>query len=91
MTIQVLLTHILNLINVYIIPLLVALAVLALFWGIVKYIWGSGAEGKADGVKIITAGVIGLVVMLSIWGIIAIVGNTLGINNVQNINTPTIR
>lgn len=92
MSITVLIVNLLNLINNYLIPFLVALAILALFWGIVKYIWGaSSEEGKADAVKIISAGIIGLVVMLSVWGIVVLVANSLGVSGSQVIQLPTVQ
>ena len=92
MTFQTLFTNILNLINGYIIPLLIAIAILAFFWGIIKYIWGAGGgEAKAEAVKIITAGIIGLVVMLGVWGLVALVSNTLGIGGTTTIVHPTVQ
>lgn len=62
------------------IPLALAVALLVFFWGLIKYIWSAGdAEGKADGQKIMTAGILGLFLMVSIWGIVGIIANTFGI------------
>jgi len=90
MTIQTELANILTLINTYIIPLIVAIAILSFFWGIVKFIQASGAEGKGDAVKAMTNGIIGLVVMLSVWGIVNLVGNSFGINGQQTVSLPRI-
>jgi hypothetical protein len=62
------------------IPLTMALALLAFFWGLVKYIWNSGnEESKADGKKIMIAGIVGLFVMISIWGLVGIIAQTFGV------------
>lgn len=62
------------------IPLALALALLAFFWGLIKYIWGAGGgEAKAEGQKIMIAGIIGLFLMVAIWGIVGIIANTFGI------------
>ncbi|MDE2213379.1 MAG: hypothetical protein KGJ34_02505 [Patescibacteria group bacterium] len=90
MNLTVLLTNILNLINGYIIPLLVAIAIIVFFWGIVRYIMGAGGEDKQSAVKLITSGIIGLVVMLSVWGIVALVSNTLGISGTQAVSLPQV-
>jgi hypothetical protein len=68
-----------NLVN-QLIPLTMALALLAFFWGLVKYIWSSGnEEGKADGKNIMIAGIVGLFVMVSIWGLVGIIAQTFGV------------
>jgi len=90
MTIQALLTNILNLINIYVIPLLVAVAIVVFFFGIVKFIFASGGEGKTSALKLIGNGILGLVVMLSIWGIVALVGSSLGISGQVNISLPQV-
>ncbi len=63
------------------IPVLIALALVAFFWGLVKYIWGGGGEGASDGKGIMIAGLVGLFIMVSVWGIIKLAQNTLGVNN----------
>ncbi len=72
------------------IPILIAIALVAFFWGLIKYIWGGGKE-TAKGKSIMIAGIISLFVMVSIYGIInfaqnALLGGTPG----QNINAPRI-
>lgn len=79
-----------NLINL-IIPLLVALALLAFFWGLVRYIWKSGdEEGQKGGKNIMIAGIVGLFVMVSIWGIISIIGNTFGVQTGGTVTAPRV-
>ena len=74
-----------------VIPLLVALALLAFFWGLVVYIWKSGGEDDKDrGKKIMIAGIVSLFVMISIWGIIKIIGNTFGIQEGGTITPPRV-
>jgi hypothetical protein len=56
------------------IPILVGLAVALFFWGIVKYLWSAAGDIKAheEGRKMMAWGVIAIFVMVSIWGIVAI-------------------
>ncbi len=62
------------------IPLALAAALLAFFWGLIKYIWSSGdGEGKEKGRSIMVAGIVGLFLMVSIWGIVGIIANTFGV------------
>lgn len=63
------------------IPVLIALALVAFFWGLVQYIWGSGGEGSSEGKNIMIAGLVGLFIMVSVWGIIKLAQNTLGVGN----------
>lgn len=66
--------HILNLI----IPVLIALGVVYFIWGIVQYVINSGEEAKAKGKTHMIYGIIGLVVIVGMWGLVGIVMNTFG-------------
>lgn len=80
----------LNMVNL-VIPLLIAVALVVFFWGLIKYIAGAG-EGNEEGRKIMIAGIVGLFVMVSIWGIIRVIGNTLGIQpGGQQFVAPTVQ
>lgn len=57
------------------VPLLIGAAVVAFLYGIVVYIFriGSGDEkGREDGVRIMFWGIVTLFVMVSVWGLVAI-------------------
>lgn len=84
------LRNLLGLINTTILPLLVAIAVAIFFYGIVKYIFSTAQEGKAGSLAIVRAGLIGLVVMLSLWGIVFFISASLGINGTASLSTPKI-
>ncbi len=63
------------------IPIVFALALLAFFWGLAKYIFSAGnEESKADGKKIMIGGIIALFVGASIWGIIEFIQIAFGLN-----------
>lgn len=70
------------LINSAIIPLIFALATLMFIWGVVQFfIIGANEEAKREqGKQFIIWGVIALTVMISIWGLVEIVGGTFGFN-----------
>lgn len=68
------------------IPVLIALAVVIFFWGLITYIW-KGAEGHKEGKNIMIAGLVALFIMVSVWGIIRLAGSALG---VQNVNRPDV-
>ncbi len=61
--------------------LLMTLAVIAFFWGLVKYIWNAGDEDKRkDGRHMMIWGVVALFVMVSIWGLVNFIGDTFSID-----------
>ena len=65
------------------IPLLVGIALLIFFWGLVKFIFAQGSEtAKADGKKVMLWGLIALFVMVSVWGIVRFMQDALlnGVN-----------
>lgn len=72
------------------IPIVFGLAVLLFFWGIVKFIWSAGT-GKEEGKKIMLWGVVAIFVMSSIWGLVAFIGGTFGVNERTETTIPTIR
>ncbi len=69
------------------IPIAFALALLFFFWGIARYIWSSG-NGKEEGKKFMLWGVIAIFVMTSIWGLVAFIGGSFGLD--QNATAPKI-
>lgn len=74
-------------------PILIGLAMLAFFWGLVKYIFAAGdAEKAKEGKSIMIYGIVALVVMVSIWGIVNFVASDLGLqnNSATQINLPTV-
>ncbi|MBP9757635.1 MAG: hypothetical protein KBD06_03490, partial [Candidatus Pacebacteria bacterium] len=58
------------------IGLLVLLAIVAFFWGVIRYMFGDGATAKSDGLKFMMYGIITIFVMVSIWGIIKLLQDT---------------
>ena len=82
-TLQAYLGYIVCIINSAIIPLLFAVAVIMFVWGVIKFfIINSDEEAKrAQGKQYMVWGIIGLAVMLSIWGLVNILGVTFGVNS----------
>ena len=84
-----LVTNVRSLIN-SILPVLLALAVLYFFWGLVTYIRAAGDPKKADeGKSIMIWGIVALFVMVSIFGILNWLITTTGLQNTP-ITVPTI-
>jgi hypothetical protein len=76
------------------IPILVGVAVLFFFWGLIKYIRSSG-KGHAEGLNIMIAGIVSFFIMVSLYGIVNFAGSALGIapngqGNATRPNAPSI-
>ncbi len=74
------------------IPLMIALALVVFFWGLVQYIINPG-EGHDKGKSVMIAGLTALFVMVSVWGIIRLAQNTLlgsGVNG-GSIQAPQVQ
>jgi Type IV secretion system pilin len=65
------------------IGLLITLAIVAFFYGLVRYLFTEGTEGKAAGLKVMLMGVITIFVMVSIWGIIRLLQSTFQVTSTQ--------
>jgi hypothetical protein len=70
-----------GLINDVFVPLLMAIAFIVFLYGVAsKYILSNGDPDKvSEGHKLILWGLIGFVVILSVWGLVYVVSNTLGL------------
>lgn len=68
-------------INTVIVPVIFALAFAAFIWGLVKHFFIHGSEEKSreDGRSFILWGLIGMVVLFSVWGFVNLMLSTLGI------------
>lgn len=69
-------------INVILVPILMAIAFIVFLWGVYKYfIYEAENESeKAEGRKFAMWGVIGFVIILSLWGIVNLLMGTLGLS-----------
>lgn len=73
------------------IALLLGVAFLVFLYGCAEYIFKSGNESaRADGVKHITWGIVGLVVMVTAWAILSLATGTFGLSDeLECANDPT--
>ena len=83
-TIQNILCNIGNVLDT-LIPILIILAVLYFIWGVIQYVISGDEESKAKGRTHMIYGLIGLVVIVAMWGLVTVVTNTFGINKNQGI------
>ncbi|MES2315280.1 MAG: pilin [Patescibacteria group bacterium] len=73
-----------------VLPFLIAIAVVIFVWGVIQYVIASDEEAKSAGRDRIIYGIIGLVVIVGLWGLVRLVTNTFGLNNQSNIQFPTV-
>ena len=73
---------IIGIINVILLPVLMAVAFIVFLYGVFKYFIYNGADSSSheEGRTFIMYGIIGFVVILSVWGLVGILGSTLGLS-----------
>ncbi len=69
-----------DLLNI-IIPVLIVLGVVYFIWGVIQYVAAKDEEGKKAARGIMISGIIGLFVIVSIWGLVNLLSNTFGVNS----------
>ena len=79
-----------NILNT-IIPILMVLGVLYFVWGVVSYVIAADEEAKTAGRQKMIYGIIGLVVIVGLWGLVSIVVNTFDIGGARPITVPCIQ
>ena len=73
-TVSDVLVTILNILNI-IIPLLISLGIVYFIWGVVEYVLSGNTEKKEQGQQHMIWGIVGLAVIVSIWGLVAVLRN----------------
>ncbi len=73
-----------------VVPVLIALGVVYFVWGVISYVISDDEEAKEKGRNRIIFGVIGLCVIVGVWGLVAVLRNTFGLGNRTNIELPTV-
>lgn len=83
--------NILYIINSILVPVIFALAFIVFIYGIARaYIFSRGDEGKVkEGHQLVLWGIIGFVVMVSLWGLVNVVANTFGLGGIGAPIPPT--
>lgn len=61
------------------IPIIIGIALIVFIWGIIRYVITSSESDKKEAVSIIIYGLITLFVMVAVWGLVAVIGNTFNI------------
>ncbi|MBI5816856.1 MAG: hypothetical protein HZB09_00305 [Candidatus Yonathbacteria bacterium] len=78
-------------------PFIVALAVLYFVWGVFQFVASAGDEtARGAGRDKMIYGIIGIFVMVSVWGLVNLLGGTFGLSGTAQFNqggagqTPTV-
>ena len=74
----------------YAIGILIGVAILAFFWGLIKFLYKQSPEEKKSGTRLMINGVIAIAVMLSIYGLVRLLQNTFGVGNNASVPPPSI-
>lgn len=79
-------------VNWILVPVLIAVAFIVFLYGAFKYfIWGAGdVKNRAEGQTVMLYGVIGFVIIFSLWGIVNIFTTTLNLTGSHSPTPPTI-
>lgn len=73
-----------------IIPVLIAIGVVYFVWGVISFVVASDEEAKTTGRNHIIFGIIGLAVIIGMWGLVSLLRNTFGLTNTTDITLPTV-
>jgi hypothetical protein len=74
------------------VPFAIGLAVLAFFWFLIVFIWKGGSDPakQKESLHGMAYSVLALFVMVSIWGIIGLLGSIVGVGQGGNIPVPGV-
>lgn len=83
---------VLDTINQVLVPLIFAIAFIVFVWGMFRYFIAGGAdvEGQAKGKQLLLYGIIGFVIMISLWGIVNVIASTLNLSGAYHPPFPII-
>jgi hypothetical protein len=62
------------------VPIVIGIAVLMFLWGILGYVTAKDQEGHTEALKTMASGAVVLFVMVSIWGLVNVLGSTLNLD-----------
>jgi len=88
-TIGQLIRSALNVLNL-LVPFVIGLALVLFLYGVVRYALAGSAEDKSSARKVMLWGIIALFVMVSVWGLVNLLRDALGISTNPNISAPSV-
>ena len=73
-----------------IIPILIAGALAYFIYGVIKFVISTDSDDKEVARKVVVQGIIGLFVIVSVWGLVGVVQSTFGIGTGSTLNASQI-
>ena len=73
-----------------VIPILVTLGVVYFVWGVIEYVKADEEAEKKKGRDKMIYGIIGLVVIVSMWGLVGIITNTFSLSGTFSADLPEV-
>lgn len=76
-------TGVIGVLNTIAVPVIFTLAAFVFVWGVLKYFFwhGGNEEKRAEGRQFVLWGILGMVLMFSVWGVVNMLLSTLGLSN----------
>src|SRR5688572_13219221 len=71
-------------------PIVVGLALLVFFWGLVKYIFAASDDDKGAGKRLMIGGIIAIFVMVAIVGIVKFIANAFDVGTGGSLPVPSV-
>ncbi|MFZ2072165.1 MAG: pilin [Minisyncoccia bacterium] len=71
------------------IPILIVLGIVYFVWGVVQYVMADEEEAKKKGRSRMIYGIIGLVVIVGMWGLVGIITNTFSLSGTTTYTIPS--
>lgn len=68
-----------NILNI-VVPILITLGIIYFIAGVIKYVTAKDEDAQKEGRTMIISGIIGLFVIVSIWGLIRFLGTATGVD-----------
>ena len=87
---EILIGNIIGFINGTLVPLILALAVLAFVWGVFRFFIVDTEKAKDEGRDLMLYGLIGFVVIISFWGIVNLLVDTVGLDVSPSFDIPRL-
>ena len=73
------------------IPLLISLGLIAFIWSVIKFIGNSNdAEARGAGLRQMGWGIVGLFAIVSVWGLVSLLGQIVGVQQISALVLPTV-
>ena len=63
------------------IPVLITAALVYFIWGVISYVIAKDADDKEKARSVVTRGILGLFIIVSVWGLIGIIQSTFAIGS----------